>query len=305
MSDILLHHYDASPYSEKIRLVLGWKRLAWRSVIQPNMMPKPHLVPLTGGYRRIPVMQIGADVYCDSQLMARTLERLHPTPTIYPNGSEGLCQALAFWTDRQLFMASVPVVFGVIGAAMPKAFMEDRTKMTGGRVDFAQVMNLGPAAHDALRAHAAFLETQLSDGRRYLLGDAPSFADFSAYHPVWFITNIPPLAKSFGDFAHIGPWAERVRAIGHGKREECSPEEALRIARDAKPASEGSVDANEPQGLRAGQRVRVIPDDYGFDPVEGALVNADVFELAVRREAPEVGEVVVHFPRAGFRIEKA
>jgi glutathione S-transferase len=96
-----------------------------------------------------------------------------------------------------------------------------------------------------------------------------------------------------------------VRAIGHGQRSECSPEEALRIARDAKPASEGGVDASEPQGLRAGQRVRVIPDDYGFDPVEGALVRADVGELAVRREAPESGDVVVHFPRAGFRVEKA
>ena len=62
MADILLHHYDNSPFSEKIRLALGLKRLAWRSVIQPNMMPKPHLVPLTGGYRRIPVLQIGADV---------------------------------------------------------------------------------------------------------------------------------------------------------------------------------------------------------------------------------------------------
>jgi glutathione S-transferase len=305
MADILFHHYDNSPFSEKIRLVFGWKRLAWRSVIQPNMMPKPHLVPLTGGYRRIPVMQIGADVYCDSQVIARTLERLHPQRTIFPNGSQGLCQAFCFWTDRQLFLASVPVVFAAIGAAVPKEFIEDRSKLMGARGDFSAVMKAGPAATDALRAHASFLETQLSDGRAFLLGDAPSLADFSAYHPVWFLRNIPPVAKTLEEFARLGAWADRVREIGHGERSECSPEEALELARKSMPAAGGGVDANEPQGLRAGERVRVLPDDYGFEPVEGALVRADVGEIAVRREHPDVGEVAVHFPRAGFRIEKA
>ena len=49
-------------------------------------------------------------------------------------------------------------------------------------------------------------------------------------------------------------------------------------------------------------RVRVVPDDYGFDPVEGELVASSRHEVALRREAPEVGEVIVHFPRAGFRV---
>jgi glutathione S-transferase len=98
----------------------------------------------------------------------------------------------------------------------------------------------------------------------------------------------------------------RVREIGHGRREECSPEDALRVAREARPDDGGrGVDPHEPQGLREGQRVRVVPDDYGFEPVEGALARADVGEIAVRRESAEVGDVVVHFPRAGFRIEKA
>ena len=46
-----------------------------------------------------------------------------------------------------------------------------------------------------------------------------------------------------------------------------------------------------------------LMDDYGFDPVEGELVGSSVHELALRRSAPEVGEVVVHFPRAGFRVQ--
>jgi hypothetical protein len=161
-------------------------------------------------------------------------------------------------------------------------------------------------ATEQLRAHAAFVEALLADGRRWLLGDAASLADFSAYHPVWFLRNIPPVAKTLEEFTQLSAWADRVATIGHGRREECSPDEALRVAREAEPAAtEDGVDPREPQGLTAGCRVRVVPDDYGFEPVEGALVRADVREIAVRRESPEVGHVVVHFPRAGFRIETA
>jgi glutathione S-transferase len=304
MTDVLLHHYDNSPFSEKVRLAFGLKRMAWRSVIQPNMMPKPKLVPLTGGYRRIPVLQIGADVYCDSQLIVRVIERLEPEPTLFPGGSEGLCLASTFWSDRHFFLAAVPVVFSAIGPAVPREFIEDRSKLMGGRMDFGAVMKMGPSATEQLRAHASFLELQLSDGRPWLLGSAPSLADFSAYHPVWFVRNVPPVAKTLDEFEHLSRWAERVASIGHGRRAECTPEEALAIARAAKPAPCGGVDAREPQGLVEGCRVRVMPDDYGFEPIEGALAHASVREIAVRREAAEVGEVVVHFPRAGFRIER-
>ncbi|MDH3509928.1 MAG: glutathione S-transferase N-terminal domain-containing protein, partial [Gammaproteobacteria bacterium] len=66
MTDIILHHFDLSPFAEKIRLALGFKNLSWRSVQIPLIMPKPDLTALTGGYRKTPVMQIGADIYCDT-----------------------------------------------------------------------------------------------------------------------------------------------------------------------------------------------------------------------------------------------
>ena len=84
MIELILHHYDTSPFSEKVRMMLGYKRLKWRSVTIPIVAPKPDLVALTGGYRRTPVLQIGADIYCDTALIARTLDRLHPAPTLYP-----------------------------------------------------------------------------------------------------------------------------------------------------------------------------------------------------------------------------
>ena len=154
MQPLVLHQYDQSPFSEKVRKLLAHKRLAWRAVEQPTIMPKPDLVPLTGGYRRIPVLQIGADVYCDSQLIARTLERLHPEPTIYPGGSEATCNAMALWADRFVFIAAVAVVFDEIGAFVPPEFIADRTKMMPGR-DFNDIPRQAPHAREQLRALVA------------------------------------------------------------------------------------------------------------------------------------------------------
>ena len=80
MTDLILHHYDGSPFAHKIRAILGFKGLAWRSVKIPMIMPKPDLMPLSGGYRRTPVMQAGADIWHDTQLIAAELERRQPGP---------------------------------------------------------------------------------------------------------------------------------------------------------------------------------------------------------------------------------
>src|SRR5262245_66538686 len=143
---LLLHQYDTSPFSEKVRKVMAHKRLAWGAVEQPSIMPKPDLLPLTGGYRRIPVPQIGADVWCDTHVIVRVLERLHPEPTIYPGG-EATAHAWNLWADRLLFLPCVAVVFADIGEFVPPAFLEDRSKMMPGR-SFAEIPKQAPHARE-------------------------------------------------------------------------------------------------------------------------------------------------------------
>ena len=99
MADIILHHYPTSPFSEKIRLILGYKKLTWKSVIIPRIMPKPDVLALSGGYRKTPFMQIGSDIYCDSALICDVLEHLQPTPTLYPEGQKGVARIIAQWAD--------------------------------------------------------------------------------------------------------------------------------------------------------------------------------------------------------------
>jgi len=303
MAELILHHYDTSPFSEKIKKILAYKNLPWRAVEQPTIMPKPQLLPLTGGYRRIPVLQIGADIYCDTQLIARTLERLHPQPSIYPPGTEGSCQVWNLWADRLFFWTTTSILFALIGENVPKEFIDDRTKMLPGR-NFADIPKLAPHAKEQCRSFAQFLAAQLVAGNQFILGKQFSLADAACYHPVWFLRNFPPAAVVFDEFPQVVEWSERIKAMGHGKRTDMSADEALKIAHDSTPTTLSATDPLEPNGITAGTRVTVTPDDYAFDPVAGEVVASSVHEIAIRRRHDQVGEVVVHFPRIGFRIAR-
>lgn len=298
MTEILLHQYDSSPFSEKVRVCLGIKGLAWGAVDEPVIMPKPELTRLTGGYRRIPVMQIGADIYCDSQLIVRELERRFPEPTLFPSGDAGLVHATALWTDRATFQAAVAIIFGGLGDRVPPEFVKDREALSGRPFDTAAMSAAVPHMRRQFRAHAALISEQLSDGRVFVGGDRPGLADANCYYNFWFVrAAFPPACDVFEDLPHISPWLERVRTIGHGKRTEVSREEALAIARRGRPEAPcGAADE------LIGKQVTVFADDYGREPIAGTLVGATEHQVSVQRSDPELGEIVVHFPRIGFAI---
>jgi glutathione S-transferase len=299
MSDIILHHYDLSPYAEKIRLILGFKGLAWKSVQIPMVMPKPDLTCLTGGYRKTPVLQIGADIYCDTKTIACALERVRPQPTLFPANTQATERAVSSLADA-MFLAGVGALVGA--NLFPQEFIDDRKKMFPGGFDIEQMKKLVPAKLDQMRLALASLDAQLSDGRHFLLGDKICLADFSVYNPVSFLSMAPITAALTTPFKHLEAWRGRMAGIGHGTRTEISADEAIAIARDSTPVTGESVAAGEPNGYKAGDRLSVMPEDYGRDAVVGELVAADPYEIALKRRDPRVGEVVVHFPRQGYLV---
>jgi len=305
MAEIILHHYATSPFAEKVRAGLGLKKLAWSSVDIPSIMPKPDLMPLTGGYRKTPVLQVGADIYCDTQLILRELERRIPTPSYYPEGSRGEADALAWWIDRNMFGPAVAVAFSVFGDQMPQAFKDDRAKFSGRNFDPEAMRRALPGQVDQLRAHLAWAEAMLSDGRAFMMGAAPGLVDLALYNPVWFIGRAVQGAQSpMREFPKIMAWLERVRALGSGTPKTISSKEALAIAKAAKPeVSPVGSDAFDPAGRKIGDLVTVTPDDTGRDPVQGTIAGLSPWEIVIAREAPEVGLVHVHFPRAGFFVK--
>jgi glutathione S-transferase len=307
---IILHHFDQSPFSEKVRVVFGFKQLAWRSVRIPRIMPKPDLASLTGGYRRTPAMQIGADVFCDTQIIIREIERRFPSPTLFPPGAAGVPWALGLWTDRTFFQNTVNLVFGVLGPKVPLEFIEDRSRLRGAKFDVEKMRAAIPQMRDQFRAHLGWIEAQLSDGRRWLFGDF-SFADVSTYMNVWYVRSslvsaedqvVAGVDKIFAGLQQVAGWENRMQAVGHGLSEEMSAEEALAIAAKARPETIAANDPDDPNGRKVGDRVLVVPDDYGKVEVGGEIVSLSARQIAIRRVDERVGEIVVHFPRAGFLV---
>jgi glutathione S-transferase len=300
---IILHHFDQSPFSEKIRLIFGLKNIAWTSVRISRIMPRPDLMPLTGGYRRTPVMQIGADIFCDTQCIMRELERRFPAPSLLPAGYDGLAWGSAMWTDRPFFQNTVNLVFGMLADKVPADFIEDREKLRGAKFDVAAMKAVIPQMRDQFRAHLAWIDTQFGDERTWISGETPSLCDVDAYMNLWYLrSSIENSDEMFAEFDHARAWAGRLRAVGHGSRTELSSAEALEIAARAAPETEELHDPNDPNGRKVGDKVEVMPDDYGKVRVAGEVVALSPQHIAIRRHDPRAGEVVVHFPRAGFLV---
>jgi glutathione S-transferase len=302
LNPIILHHFELSPFSEKIRIVFGFKQLAWKSVRISPIMPRPNLMPLTGGYRRTPTMQIGADIYCDTQIIIRELERRFPAPTLFPAGHAGVPWALAMWSDRSYFQNTVNLVFGTLDDEVSQEFIDDRGRLRGAKFDVKAMKAAIPHMRDQYRAHVGWIESQLGDGREWLLQEF-SLADINAYMNVWYIrARLSNAHEILAKFPHTLAWERRIQATGHGARTEMPSDEALDIAAQANPQTPTLGDPDDPNGRQPGDWVSVVPDDYGKIEVRGEIVSLSAQHISIRRHDDLVGDIVVHFPRAGFAV---
>jgi glutathione S-transferase len=302
-SRFLLHHYEASPYAEKIRAMFGLADAPWSSVLSPPYPPRPAVDPLAGGYRRIPVGQIGADIFCDTALIAAEVARATGHPEFAPAVADPDAQALVERAEGDVFFSAITsanplkLLGKLILANGPRGtmnFVRDRTAM----MKTASVRP--PQGKEAARLFEAFL-ADLDDhlaNRGGLEGAEPTYADFSAYHPIW-------LAKSVGssavirNYGHVQRWFDRMQSLGQGQRREATAEEAFNAAEQNSPR--GLVPA-EVEHEWLGKEVTIAPSDYGQIGVRGTLVAVLEDRQVLRRQTERFGELHVHFPRAGYAI---
>ncbi len=309
---IILHHYDLSPYSEKIRLALRLKNLGWSSVEIPSILPKPDLIPLTGGYRRTPVMQIGADIFCDTAIMLPELERRFQIPALNLPGHEGLAKMVGAWTDGKWFQTSVGVVFGAIGGTVAQAFLDDRAEMTGRDFEVEAMQAAAPVLRDQWRAQLAWIEERLSGGQgagigHWLVGTKPGMVDVHAFMNPWFVErNVPDfLAECFKYTPRTQDWYERLKAIKGPVPETISGTDAIAIARTSPPRLKPASTAMDLRNFEPGEPVAIAPDDYARDWVEGELVVANGERVIIARHNDEIESVHLHFPRVGYVLRRA
>ncbi len=311
MTQLILHHYPFSTFSEKVRAALGYKGLAYGSVEIAGLPPRPLLSPLTGGYRRAPVLQVGADIYCDTQVILPALERLTPTtPSLYPAGSEGVAQGLGFAWERQMWIPTIGVLVHHIGQHIPPEFLKDR-KEGYLMIDISQ-----EAMAPQLAQHLSFVRAQIGwlaqalAKRPFLFGDAPSAADLACWQTIFLLRkNCPPEVDAQIGITADSPvraWYDRIVGYGHGQPETMSAEQAFEIARAASPAAVTHLDPDgDPGGLKAGCPVVVTPDDNARVPVSGRLVAASASEVVIHRRDAQAGDLHIHFPRLGFDVVAA
>ncbi|MHA1153457.1 MAG: glutathione S-transferase family protein [Alphaproteobacteria bacterium] len=307
MAEVILHHYPQSPVSEKVRVALGIKELDWCSVTIPRLPPKPELIPLTGGYRLTPVMQIGADIYCDSQAILRELERRFPEPSLFPGGADGMVWGVSRWTDGALFTNVIALVFIDAGEAMPAEFWADRGRLYfGADFDKDAIRARLPEILASLRAQLGWMEARAATGRTFMLGDEPGLPDALCYYLLWFIRGRYSEGPEFlSQFPKLCAWEKRVAALGHGNPRNMNAAEALEIAKDATPATPEAVDPGDPLGLAFGDTVEVRPEAMdGVPAVTGHLRFLDPQTVVLDRDDERVGQVSVHFPRIGYRIRR-
>ncbi|MEO1662336.1 MAG: glutathione S-transferase [Pseudomonadota bacterium] len=309
---IILHQFDRSPFSEKIRLALRMKNLGWASVEIPSIMPKPDLIPLTGGYRRTPVMQIGADIFCDTSLMLIELEKRYQIPALNLPGHEGLAKMVAAWTDGKWFQASVTVIFGEIGHQMPKEFIDDRTKMSERPFDFEIMKAAAPVMRDQWRSQLMWIEERLDGGRHagtgdWLVGTKPGMVDVHAFMNPWFVEkNIPDfLDACFEDAPLTRDWYRRLKEFKGQAAEEISGADAVDIAHNAAPRLKPASTAGDLRDFEPGDRVAIAPDDYAKDWVEGDLVIANSERVIIARQNERADNLHIHFPRVGYVLRQA
>lgn len=298
---LILHQYDFSNFAEKARLMMGFKGLHWRAVEIPPIAPKPRLTPLTGGYRRTPVLQDGADIWCDTRLIARELERRVPQPTFHPPNTAGTADAIAWWAEQQFMRPTALYVSGINADHMPEGLHADRAKLHG--LPMPSIEAVRKAAYRNLqlvRPQVKWIADMLADGRPYLLGAEPCIADFATYHVVWFFRGRHiDCREVLNAYPRLLAWRDRMAAIGHGHGTNIDADEALAEARTATPSAPRPSDPQEGDPL-PGHRARVRASDNARDWIEGEVHFIDADEIALLHENDEVGQVAVHFPRLGY-----
>ena len=255
------------------------------------------------GYRKSPVAQIGADLFCDTRTIATEIARLSGRSKLSPDDRDEPELLYLDHLEGPVFAACLGALpkgmmlwklVTTLGWGLP-AFLKDRAALgAAGGLDVPS----GGQAGRVWRDHLAELNTKVKSG--FLGGTSPSFVDFSAYHVVWFF-DLMSGSKSAEGFPALAQWQREMAKLGNGSAKVIRGEDALAIARECEPRPVQT--AREDSAL--GKTVRIAPTDYGRDQTEGVLVASGESHWTIRRSTAICGDVHIHFPTRGYLMTRA
>ena len=295
---MILHHYPVSPFAEKIRLMFGYCDMNWQSLHCPSLPPRPTVDPLSGGYRRIPIAQEGADIFCDTRLISAEIADLSDRPELI---KENCSAELIEFMNRAESLVFFSVFSGAPGLKVLGALLRggpiNAVKMILDRTRMMKTAKVKPPQGAKAAAIVSEFCSELNQrlaSSAYLGGDKPCSADFAAYHPLW--SHVNSLGAGLGaDNNQLKDWFERMAAMGHGTEQSIDITQAFEAAKAEPRALPESIE----DALLGGQ-IQIGPSDYGENPVTGELVASTETRWIVARDTREFGRVHVHFPKEGF-----
>lgn len=286
--------------------MLGYAELEWRSAISPAMPPRPMVDPLAGGYRKIPVAQIGADIFCDTRVISSEVARLANQPLLAMENCSDDVQDFVQYVDSTVFMSTV------VTGSPKKAMLLLLTNFTPWSAyrfikDRAGIQKTSNSkrirAADGVKIMRDFtrdLDEKLA-GQTYLFSDQPCIADFSVYHVLWF-RNKTRGNNDLRKLENLSKWWRAMPKFGHGQSKTIRKNEVLQQALDVQPRK---LPGKGKKHALIGKSVQIQPDDYAQNPVQGTLVYTDNNRWIVARESAECGTLHVHFPVQGYEIQPA
>ncbi|KAH8113218.1 hypothetical protein DFH11DRAFT_325744 [Phellopilus nigrolimitatus] len=326
---VIFYRYEASPASAKLENVLALKGIPHYRVEVPMTLPRPEITDQLGiGYRRIPILAIGNDVYCDTSLIAPAIEHHFSEtkgfPTLFPprkdggKADTGMIKALTtFYVDRPLFyLASRCLPY----QKFTPEFIEDRSKWFGEPMNVEAILLKQPLFKSLLSSHMSLLEEQLVDGREWVFDTAAvGYGDISIYSVYGWIIRFRGMREvlSVEKFPKSFAWMGRMSEFVNAKREANAPtidkiqaNAASKLIADSASlqSSEVFFDSDEAGllGLKLGDLVSVAPEDNATNyPTTGKLVGLSRDEFVLQLRGSAVPSLRCHLPRFNFSVRRS
>ena len=296
----ILYHYSMSPYSEKVRLAMGLNNQAWTSVVVPALPPRRSLDDLIGGYRRIPVLQIGAQFYCDSELAFVALFGANSATCTLGAGDE----ALRRWAEEDIFFAVIAAasplkvlkyLFGQLGLVGVARFIRDRSRMMRDATVTVKTSAVAAASVEKYVLHLA----QLLAARPFLSGPRPGYLDLCCYHPLWMALAVDKGAVASWPL-QVQEWITQMGQLTHGVSASASRGSIVEAITSDQVEISGEV--SKPHHY--GETVAVAPLDYARDETVGELLMLSDDRIVIRSRFETEHPMSMHFPRRGFEVRE-
>lgn len=307
MEKIILHRNYGSPYCQKIMVMLDYSQLDWYSELTSKGVPRPVQETLSGNYsRRVPLLQIGADIYCDTKEICEQIAELSGNKTLsYYNltkDQQNFSDALEYELGRAVVSKLTPMdlitsYFKHIPIKDACVFLIDRFKLKSKIKKHKPLEDKSQEEWTSvliqfLKRINKMLETHpfLSESKD------PNYTDFSAYTHIWYSNRINNL-KYAKNLPHIRAWLKKMESFTIGNYKSLSRGEALKIARDVEP---NPIDSLNQKSDKLNTQVSVLVNDglsFIMNPVNGILVGENENKTILERNHPDVGKVHIHIPK--------